>query len=238
MMSTSTLAVPSKSASDSGRRFGWTVFALAPLVLGPVWVATTRLLGDHPLATVSGGLLVMLLTVSFVTDARHRVIPNFATYSTFVWALVINALAEIPQTTIDASWLGAVGFESSLAGGLGLLAIMLAIFSLTGGGAGDVKLVACLGALLGWQRGIDATLFGFIIGGISVVAYSIWKSGPLFLLQSILQSLASLLLPGKVSPPSSAARGLLTQRLPLAPFFAAGALLAVFQHPLLEMLGR
>jgi Flp pilus assembly protein protease CpaA len=218
----------------SRRESGW-LFGLAPLVGGPLWVSVAAAVTGPQLGTFAGYLLVQLLGVVVIADVRGRIIPNWATYPCFAWGLGINALPLV-WPSAGGSWLGAVGMGPSLAGGFGLLVVMLAIFSVSGGGAGDVKLAACLGALLGWQQGVDALLYSSIVGGACVLAYSIWTHGLLFLVRALVRQVGSTLLPGLVQRPQAEQRHLLLKRLPLAPFFAAGTLLAVYQDVWLPLL--
>lgn len=209
----------------------WWLFSLTPLVVSALWVALlpAGLMGTGATAAVMSGVagyvLVQLLLVVTVTDLHDRKIPNWATYPAFVYGLAINVLAYLMPGHAD--WLGAVGLGQSLAGGFGFLAIMFVIFSLSGGGAGDVKLSAGLGALLGWSVALDAMLYSFIVAGAAMVVFGIWTRGPLVLAQSLLRGAGHWFLPTKVRPPQKHQRELLRKRFPLAPFFACGTILAI-----------
>ncbi len=122
---------------------------------------------------------------------------------------------------------GDVGFANSMAGGCGLLALMFVIFSFSGGGAGDVKLVACLGALLGWEIGLTAVLHSFIVAGAVLICYSIWSFGPAFIARTLGRSVLHGLLPHWTAAPVSSQDNLLKKQFPLAPFFACGTMLTL-----------
>ena len=227
-MTTTTLPMQENHTSLSRHRC-WFAFLLGPLAIGPLW--SICLYPIHPqIGSFMGYILAQLLVVVTVTDLRFRKIPNWATYSAFAWGLALNTVASLFSQRLDVTQLGAVGLGNSLAGGCGLLVVMLAIFSLTGGGAGDVKLSAALGALLGWSQGVDAVLLSFLIGGVCILAYSIWTRGPFFLVGAMFRTLGSIVLRGYVDPPSEQARGILKQRLPLAPFFTLGVVASMFQQ--------
>lgn len=99
-------------------------------------------------------LMVILITAS-VTDFRFRRIPNRLTYSTMIFGLVFYSLTY-----------GFSGFFHSF-GGLFLGLVFLIAFYLLGGmGAGDVKLMAAVGSLLGPQGVFEAFLGTALIGGI------------------------------------------------------------------------
>lgn len=101
------------------------------------------------------GYLSLVLVVSTVTDIRCRRIPNWATFSTILLALVIHCIHN-----------GLPGLLLSLKG-LGLGFALLLLPHLLGGiGAGDVKLLAAVGAVLGPDQTFLVFLFTAIIGGI------------------------------------------------------------------------
>src|ERR1035438_7126712 len=81
-------------------------------------------------------LLVMLLTAA-VFDVLYRRIPNWLTVSGAVLGLAMNAVIGPPEAGIVFSLVGlAVAFG-----------IYVALYALRAMGAGDVKLMAAIGAL-------------------------------------------------------------------------------------------
>lgn len=104
--------------------------------------------------------LVPLLAVAVAggaacADLRWRRIPNWLTLGTAILGLGLNvALGGLP------AGLAALG-------GLALgLALLLPFYVLRAVGAGDVKLLAALGALLGPQALISVALYGAVVGGL------------------------------------------------------------------------
>ncbi len=93
-------------------------------------------------STILFAACVMTYTaVAAAVDARLRRIPNLLTVPTAIGGLLYHTLA--PE-----GW----GLAASAAGlGVGFLLLLLP-FLLGGGGAGDVKLLAALGAWLGPQQ--------------------------------------------------------------------------------------
>ncbi|QDV66475.1 Type IV leader peptidase family protein [Rosistilla carotiformis] len=215
-------ASPTIMASNT--KLLWGVSLAGPIVFATPWF----LLGSPqmPPFGMTAGVLTQLLLVSFFTDLSFRKIPNWATYTAFTWGLTINLLGYLMPE--QQSWLGSVGLGQSFAGGFGLLGIMFVIFSISGGGAGDVKLSACLGALLGWDLALNAMLYSFVVAGAGMLCIAIWNQGPWALTTLLLRSVGSWLLPTVVLPPEPQQRALLKQKFPLAPFFAAGTLLALY----------
>jgi len=115
------------------------------------------------------GLCVGLI-IAAMTDIRHGRIPNRLTFSLSGFGLVGN------------SWLhGWEGFFWSVQG-LGLGIVCLVFFYIKGGmGAGDVKLLGAIGAVIGPVHLFPAFLTAVILGGLYSLAMMIslggWRSG-------------------------------------------------------------
>jgi leader peptidase (prepilin peptidase) / N-methyltransferase len=102
-------------------------------------------------ALFSSALLVVALI-----DLDHKIIPDVITLPGMVLGLVLSPWALIP--TPLASFIGL------LAGGL--FFYIVAVISKGGMGGGDIKLIAMIGAFLGWQ-GVFFTIFvGALAGSV------------------------------------------------------------------------
>lgn len=101
-----------------------------------------------------GGLMIILL-ISSVTDLTQRRIPNLLTGP----AIFIALLAYYFIGGLD-------GFLFSLRGLAFGLAIFLVPYLMGGMGAGDVKLMSAVGAVLGFSHTLVALLFIAVCGGI------------------------------------------------------------------------
>jgi prepilin peptidase CpaA len=96
-----------------------------------------------------------IAAIACVFDLKASRIPNALTFGAALFALLFHAFA--PQGN-------GIGFAT---GGLFAgLAVFFPIFALGAMGAGDVKLMAALGAWLGWQPVILVALYGSIAGGV------------------------------------------------------------------------
>jgi prepilin peptidase CpaA len=104
-----------------------------------------------PHATIA----VAVALVGCVFDLHSRRIPNVLTFGGAVAALIVSALM---------GGLGAV--ESGVAGWAVAAALWLPIYALGGMGAGDVKLMAAIGAWLGPATVIYAALYAAIAGAV------------------------------------------------------------------------
>lgn len=203
------------------RRIAWLIALAAPLVIGPVWVALLGRSDPRPfIGTLLGMVAVLLLAVCTVTDLRWRKIPNWATYSAVLWAVGINAAGLVT----DSSALGALGLAHCIVGTMACFVLMLFVYEFSGGGAGDVKLAAALGSLLGVEHGIAALIYSYIVAGALVLAYAVWKLGPIFLAKTFGRKIGAFFLPQWVEAPEGEGARLLQQPIPLSLYFALGTL--------------
>lgn len=101
---------------------------------------------------------VLVITVSAVAaawDLRFRKVPN--------WLVLVGI---ITGAAANMMLFGPPGLWASAAGTALGMAILFIPYVLGGIGAGDVKLLGCLGAIVGPQRVILASLYGLIAGGV------------------------------------------------------------------------
>lgn len=214
-------------AYKTSRSTPWTLGFAVPALLIPLII----LVGPAaPLRwqSVSGILLLLLIATVSWTDATSFRIPNWATYPGVVWGLVINGVSELvsPETFRR---LGAVGLLDSFMGGLLPFIAMLVVFSMTGGGAGDVKLVAAIGVFLGLSQTISAILCAFICAGCFALVRAIWSDGPVKIVNAAFRSVGHFLLPNIIIGPDQSHKKLLRSQMPLAPSFALGTALMLFE---------
>ncbi|MFK7769459.1 MAG: prepilin peptidase [Mariniblastus sp.] len=215
------IAAPLIAAGN--QRLIWMAAAISPLIVAPVWFSLPfELLG--PLQSFSGLILVLLLASASFSDLSRRKIYNWATYTAFAWAIAINSVPRFQSV-------GAIGLSNSLYGAAVCFAVMLIPYSLARGGAGDVKLAAAIGALVGIDSGLLVIAFAYILAAIVIAGWSIWTKGPLRLLTALLRSFGSHWLPRYVFAPTEQQSVLLDQPIPLAGFFAIAVPLVVFDVP-------
>ena len=101
-------------------------------------------------------LLLALVLGAAVYDVLYRRIPN--------WLNVLGALAGIALNTF--LYQGLPGLVFSLKGLFLAFAIYAALYALHAMGAGDVKLMAAVGAIVGWENWFGIFLVTAVIGGI------------------------------------------------------------------------
>jgi leader peptidase (prepilin peptidase) / N-methyltransferase len=145
---------------------------------GPTWT------------TVLYALLFSALLVVAGTDLTHKIIPNVVTLPGIVLGL-LGAATVLPVGLLNALLGVAVG------GGL-LWALAWAspyLFGKEGMGGGDIKLLAMIGAFLGWKPALLTIMIGSLTGsviGISLIALKLMKRdeyipfGPFLVLGALL----------------------------------------------------
>jgi prepilin peptidase CpaA len=105
--------------------------------------------------------LMLAVLIATVTDLRSRRIPNWLTVSSLVLGFALNAVIAYPSP-LDGIWLSAKGF--ALAFALNLVMYMLHMT-----GAGDVKLLAAVGAMVGCSDFVGIFLLTALIGGVLAI---------------------------------------------------------------------
>ncbi|MDM5176204.1 A24 family peptidase [Massilia sp. DJPM01] len=112
------------------------------------------------------GVLLALLVAAAVCDYRSFRIPNLITGGGILFALVYN-------TIVPPYW--HAGWSWAPAGMLLGFGAMLPLYAIGVMGAGDVKLMAMVGAFLGLDATLYALLFCIITAGIAALAFGLRK---------------------------------------------------------------
>jgi len=150
--------------------------------------------------------------IAAVVDIRTRRVPNWLTFGA--------AAFGIAMATVRPDGVGVAGaFEGLLVG----LLLMLPGHVIGKTGAGDVKLLAALGTLLGPKAIVMAFLYSAVAGGGLAVLVAIQRRR----LRETLESTAALVCTGgsnagELEKPST------NNRFAYAPAIAVGALIAAF----------
>ena len=131
------------------------VFVLLLLALYHFWPLPLVQTVDWLLLLVWLPLLVIMLSLA-VIDIRHQVLPT-----KLIYAMGVTAAIYIGIQSFSYSYRTFDPIVSGLIGGMVLFGLFYAIYQLSKGqwvGGGDVRLVAVMGLLLGWQKGLLALL--------------------------------------------------------------------------------
>ena len=133
------------------------------------------------------GVLIGLLLVAAWIDWRTFRIPNWLTASGMVWGLTYNAV-------FADSALG--GLAHGLLGLVTGLALLLPLYAIRVMGAGDVKLMAMVGAFLGALATAKALLLVGIAGGLAVVLFALAHRATGRLAANVKDLATSMVVPG------------------------------------------
>lgn len=212
------------AAAELVSRNGLVAYLLVSLSVGGcLELATPR---DY---TVSFCLLFGLLAVATVTDFHAFKIPNAITYPTIVAALLLAFAADgIPLVwRHPAEWLSPLTLRGSalgLAAGFGVMAI---VFAFVGRGAGDVKLAAAVGALVGPAEVLQVIVVAHLLAGLFSLGWIVVVTGPLKLLSYFALWIGSVFWLHRVDAPVWPGPDLASKPVPMAGFFAAGTFLTL-----------
>ncbi len=100
----------------------------------------------------------LVLIVAAYIDGKQLRVPNWITYPMVFSGLIYNAWAA-----------DGIGFWMALVGMVVGLLCLLPLYAVGGMGAGDVKLMAGIGAWLGWQITLYAFATTTIVGAVMAV---------------------------------------------------------------------
>jgi prepilin peptidase CpaA len=162
--------------------------------------------------TATAVLVLAAGAAATIVDVRQRRVPNVLTMGLASLGLGL-AMAGLAPVTVG----GALG---GLALGLALL-LPAHVFGATG--AGDVKLLAAFGALLGPADVFDAFLRAAILGGVLALAVALWRGR----LRETLYGTALLVTTRHRAVTASIEHPAANNRFPYAPAIACGAALVV-----------
>ena len=122
--------------------------------------------------SASLALLAALLLTAVYTDVRERRIPNALVLTALMTGLVLNLLPtdSLARGGLFAAQPGALGGWRSLVGAIAALLLLLPFWLLSTLGAGDVKLLAAVGAFVGAHAIVQIVLFVLLAGGVVALA--------------------------------------------------------------------
>lgn len=137
-------------------------YPLVEIVTAVLFVLQFQALGLHPLLAPRL-LFTAAMVVLFVVDLRHQVLPNAVT-------LPGTAIGLTFATVLEPGWFDAL--LGVMAGGGSLLAIAVGYARIRGReglGLGDVKMLAMIGAFLGWQQALVTLAWASLLGAAAGV---------------------------------------------------------------------
>jgi len=139
-------------------------YPIVELLTGLFALAVWQRFGWHPQALIYFGFVAALLVITFI-DIDHRIIPDVISLTGIPLGFVLSF--ALPQLTWLDSLLGI------LIGGGSLLAVAWGYRLLTGNegmGGGDIKMLAMIGAFIGWQGVLFTIMAASFTGTLAGVA--------------------------------------------------------------------
>lgn len=131
----------------------------------PVWLLSNT---TYPMTTA---LLAAILLGAVVVDLRHRRVPNTLVLSGIALAFTAHL------SSLALGWLPLAGpaWWSPLAGMSAGFVLLLPLHLLRATGAGDVKLMAMVGAFVGTPTVVAATLYTLLAGGLLSLVFMLGR---------------------------------------------------------------
>ncbi len=163
---------------------------------------------------MSSYLLILLLAICVVTDIRKRKIYNVVLLPFLFAGIIIH--------TVSFGW---YGFEDSLLGMLAGLGILLIPYFLGGMGAGDVKLLAVIGAMMGIKFVLMSAVYMALAGGVMALAVLLFSKGFKQRFHQIIFVFHGLI--HGVRVPNTSDKGALKKTYPYGIAIAAGAIFQI-----------
>jgi leader peptidase (prepilin peptidase)/N-methyltransferase len=136
-------------------------YPIVELANGLLWLALAAVLGPTPRAFATMALVTALLVLSLI-DLDHHLLPDAITKPGVVAGLTASFLPGSPVTPMGALLAAAGGYLA-----LGAVArLYRKTRGVEGLGQGDWKMMAMLGAFLGWERMLLTLLLATVAGTV------------------------------------------------------------------------
>jgi prepilin peptidase CpaA len=136
--------------------------------------------------------LLAVVSIAAIFDFRTRRIPNWLNVGGVVLGLISNF-----------AFSGMHGLQLSALGMLLALLIYLPLYAIRGMGAGDVKLMAAVGAIAGPENWLYIFVVTALLGGLVSLVLVFWKKRLRHTLANVLTLVGELAhgrIPGKTEP--------------------------------------
>jgi leader peptidase (prepilin peptidase)/N-methyltransferase len=146
------------------------MYPLVELVTAGVFLAAYYLFGPSPLL-IARLLFASAMIVLFVIDLQHRILPNIITLPGIIVGFVFSLF-------LPPGW-----FESlvGIVAGGGVLLLMAEMYyrlrKEEGLGMGDVKMLAMIGAFLGWKLMLVTLVLSSFLGSLIGIGMIVLKKG-------------------------------------------------------------
>ncbi|OGL66627.1 hypothetical protein A3H11_03075 [Candidatus Uhrbacteria bacterium RIFCSPLOWO2_12_FULL_47_10] len=127
------------------------------MALAPLW--------REDLAIVVSWYLLAVLTILFVFDLRYGLVPDEAVLPAIVIAMAYNIILSYGKNPNHNYLLPTTYYLLAVAIGAGFFALQYWFSKGKWLGAGDIRIGALMGAMVGWPYIFEAIIISYIIGG-------------------------------------------------------------------------
>jgi prepilin peptidase CpaA len=175
--------------------------------------------------------LLGLLLAACLADFKSRRIPNQLVLVGLAMGLVFQTVAPSGGGLFSPTQSGGLGFWASATGAAVGLAVLLPFYALRTLGAGDVKLMAMVGAWLGTPAVLMAILWTLVAGGVLALGAMVWSRNS----RQVLGNLQAMVMNTLVKAQTGGGLGVdapaqTTGRLPYAFAIASGTVFEIARH--------
>lgn len=159
-------------------------------------------------------ILIVVLFICLITDLKERKIYNKVIFPSLILAILLNIIFN-----------GFEGLKFSLFGFFIGLAILLIPYFLGGMGAGDVKLLALIGAIKGSIFVLNTAIYMALLGGAIAILVIIFQKQTIDFIKSLFLWIFSLFsgIKYKLEFPSSS----LSKKFPYGVAIVGGAIICL-----------
>ena len=133
-------------------------------------------------AAVAGALFCALMVVLAMIDLDHMLLPDVLTWPGIAAGILLQPLVSWAGL-VPVPWRAMAGGVLGAAVGAGILLAVWGGWYLLrheeGMGLGDVKMLAAIGAFLGWRGVLVSLFFGALSGAVVGLGVMAWRGGDL-----------------------------------------------------------
>jgi len=152
-------------------------------------------------------IFLFLLLTACIYDLRYKKIPNLLSFTTLIIGLIGNTFLN-----------NQLGFIGSLYGLMAGFSCSILFYSFASLGAGDVKLITAIGAVVGYKLVLPIIVYSYVLSAcIGVVYIKLWT--PLYRKR-------------KLSCSDNKHTKSLSQRVPMAPGICMATFYVLYNYPL------
>jgi len=152
-------------------------------------------------------IFLFILLTACIYDLRYKKIPNLLSFTVLILGLVGNTFLN-----------NQLGFMGSLYGLMAGFFCSLFFYSFASLGAGDVKLMTAIGAVVGYKLILPIMAYSYVVSACLGIIYAkLWM--PLYRKR-------------KFNCSDNKPKKLLSQRIPMAPGICIATFYVLYNHPL------